>query len=138
MVASGLAAHGYQYIVIDDGWEGERDAVGVLQPNDRFPDMKALADYVHSRGLKLGIYSSPGPTTCQGLEGSYEHERVDAETWAAWGVDYLKYDYCGYSRIAADHSVAELRKPYDLMRAVLDEVGRDIVYSIGEYGWGDV
>jgi hypothetical protein len=134
MVATGLAAHGYQYIVIDDGWEGERDAGGILQPNDKFPDMKELADYVHSKGLKFGIYSSPGPTTCQGLPGSYQHEQIDAETWAAWGVDYLKYDYCGYSRIAADRSVAELRKPYDLMRDVLDSIGRDIVYSIGEYG----
>jgi alpha-galactosidase len=138
MVATGLAAHGYQYIVIDDGWEGERDETGVLQPNEKFPDMRALGDYIHSKGLKFGIYSSPGPTTCQGLPGSYQHEQIDAETWARWGVDYLKYDYCGYSRIAADRSVAELRKPYDLMRRVLDGVDRDIVYSIGEYGWGDV
>ena len=138
MVASGLAAHGYQYIVIDDGWEGERDDNGVLQPNEKFPDMKALADYIHAKGLKFGIYSSPGPTTCQGLPGSYEHEQIDAETWADWGVDYLKYDYCGYSRIAADRSVPELRKPYDLMHGILDGIDRDIVYSIGEYGWGDV
>jgi alpha-galactosidase len=138
MVEKGLAAHGYQYIVIDDGWEGERDASGILQPNEKFPDMKALADYIHSKGLKFGIYSSPGPTTCQGLEGSWEHERIDAETWGAWGVDYLKYDYCGYSRIAEDRSVAWLRKPYDEMSEILLTIDRDIVHSIGEYGWGDV
>jgi alpha-galactosidase len=138
MVESGLAAHGYQYIVIDDGWEGERDENGVLQPNEKFPDMRALADYIHERGLKFGIYSSPGPTTCEGLPGSYRYERLDAETWADWGVDYLKYDYCGYSDVAADRSVAELRKPYDLMGRILDEIDRDIVYSIGNYGWGDV
>lgn len=138
MVEKGLASHGYQYIVIDDGWEGERDANGVLQPNEKFPDMKALADYIHARGLKFGIYSSPGPTTCQGLEGSYGHERIDAETWAAWGVDFLKYDYCGYSSIAPDRSVEWLRKPYDEMSAILATLDRDIVHNIGEYGWGDV
>jgi alpha-galactosidase len=89
MVEKGLAQHGYQYVVIDDGWEGERDEHGVLQPNEKFPDMRALADYIHARGLKFGIYSSPGPTTCQGLPGSYQHERIDAETWADWGVDYV-------------------------------------------------
>jgi alpha-galactosidase len=138
MVEKGLAAHGYQYIVIDDGWEGERDASGILQPNEKFPDMKALADYIHAKGLKFGIYSSPGPTTCQGLAGSWDHEQIDAETWARWGVDYLKYDYCGYSRIAEDRSVAWLRKPYDEMSEILATIDRDIVHSIGEYGWGDV
>jgi alpha-galactosidase len=138
MVESGLAAHGYQYIVIDDGWQGERDEDGVLHPNSKFPDMKALGDYLHARGLKFGIYSSPGPTTCQGLPGSYQHEKIDAETWAAWGVDFLKHDYRGYSRIAADRSVAEMRKPYDLMGEVLTRIDRDIVYGIGNYGWGDV
>jgi len=138
MVEKGLAAHGYEYIVIDDGWEGERDENGVLQPNEKFPDMEALAAYIHAKGLKFGIYSSPGPTTCQGLEGSWEHERQDAETWANWGVDYLKYDYCGYSSIAEDRSVPWLRRPYDEMSAILATVDRDIVHSIGEYGWGDV
>jgi len=137
MVEKGLAAHGYQYIVIDDGWEGERDAQGILQPNEKFPDMRALADYIHAKGLKFGIYSSPGPTTCQGLEGSWEHERIDAETWAAWGVDYVKYDYCGYSSIAEDRSVPWLRRPYDEMSEILSTLDRDIVHSIGEYGWGD-
>ena len=98
MVSSGLAAHGYQFINIDDGWEGKRDANGVLQPNEKFPDMKALADYVHSKGLKIGIYSSPGPRTCQGLPGSYQHEEIDAQTWAEWGFDLLKHDWCSYEQ----------------------------------------
>ena len=68
---------------------------GNIQTNKKFPDMKALADYVHSKGLKLGIYSSPGPNTCAGYEGSYGHEEQDARTYAAWGIDYLKYDWCG-------------------------------------------
>ncbi len=139
MVSSGLAAHGYRYIVIDDGWVGRRDADGVIHPDSaKFPDMKALADYVHAKGLQLGIYSSPGPRTCQGLPGSYQHEAADAKTWAAWGVDYLKYDHCSYDRVDPDRSPAALRKPYDLMRKELDGVDRDIVYSISEYGWGDV
>ncbi len=136
MVSSGLAAHGYRYAVIDDGWEGERDASGRIQPDPKFPDMKALADYVHAKGLELGIYSSPGPRTCQGLPGSYGHERIDAQTWASWGVDYLKYDHCSYDRVDPDRSAAALREPYDLKRAQLDSVGRGIVYSISEYGWG--
>ena len=138
MVASGLAAHGYQYINIDDAWEGERGPDGRIQTNPKFPDMKALADYVHSKGLKLGIYSSPGPKTCAGYEGSYEHELLDAQTYAEWGIDLLKYDWCSYGKIAEDHSRPELRKPYDVMRAALDQCGRDIVYSLCQYGMGDV
>ncbi len=116
MVESGLADHGFQYINIDDAWEGERDADGRIQTNEKFPDMKALADYVHSKGLKLGIYSSPGPKTCAGYEGSYEHEQLDANTFAEWGIDLLKYDWCSYGKIAKDQSRAELRKPYEVMR----------------------
>jgi hypothetical protein len=86
MVASGMRDAGYVYINIDDGWQGRRDADGVLQPNPNFPDMKALATYAHAKGLKLGIYSSPGPRTCGGYEGSYAHEEIDARTWAAWGI----------------------------------------------------
>jgi alpha-galactosidase len=138
MVASGLADHGYHYINIDDAWEGQRDADGHIQPNEKFPDMRALADYVHARGLKLGIYSSPGPETCAGYEGSYEHERLDAETFARWGIDLIKYDWCSYGDIAADDSRAELRKPYDIMRDALDACGRDIVYSLCQYGMGRV
>ncbi|MHB8093503.1 MAG: NPCBM/NEW2 domain-containing protein [Candidatus Aminicenantales bacterium] len=138
LVRSGLAAHGFQYINIDDAWEGERDAAGVLQPNAKFPDMKALADYVHSRGLKLGIYSSPGPRTCGGNLGSYQYEALDAKTWAGWGIDYLKHDWCSYTQIAKDWSLPELKKPYQLMRRALDETGRDIVYSLCQYGYGNV
>lgn len=138
MVSSGLAAHGYQFVNIDDGWEGKRDANGVLQPNEKFPDMKALADYVHSKGLKIGIYSSPGPRTCQGLPGSYLHEEIDARTWASWGFDLLKHDWCSYDRIAKDRSLAELQKPYIVMRNALGRVDRDIVYSLCQYGMGDV
>lgn len=138
MVSSGLAAHGFQFVNIDDGWEGTRDANGVLQPNKKFPDMKALADYVHDKGLKIGIYSSPGPTTCQGLPGSYQHDEIDARTWAAWGFDLLKYDWCSYERIAKDKSLAELKKPYVIMRDALRKVDRDIVYSLCQYGMGDV
>jgi len=138
MVKSGLAAHGFQYINIDDTWEGGRAADGEIQTNSKFGDMKALADYVHARGLKLGIYSSPGPKTCAGFEASYGHEEQDARTWAAWGIDYLKYDWCSYGGIAKDNSLAELEKPYRVMRQALDECGRDIVYSLCQYGMGDV
>ncbi|SPE39857.1 Alpha-galactosidase (fragment) [Candidatus Sulfopaludibacter sp. SbA3] len=85
MASNGMKAAGYLYINIDDTWEGGRDAQGNIQSNKKFPDMKALADYVHSKGLRLGIYSSPGPNTCAGYEGTYGHEEQDAKTWAAWG-----------------------------------------------------
>ena len=138
MVASGLAAHGYQFINIDDGWEGQRDANGVLQPNAKFPDMKALADYVHSKGLKIGIYSSPGPRTCQGLAGSQDHEVIDARTWAEWGFDLLKYDWCSYGSTDPTQAVADLQKPFRVMRDALNLVDRDIVYSLCQYGMGRV
>ena len=138
MVKSGLAAHGYQYLNIDDTWEGRRDADGEIQPNEKFGDMKALADYVHSKGLKLGLYSSPGPQTCAGHEGSYQHEHQDARTYARWGIDYLKYDWCSYGGVAKDAGLAELQRPYRTMRAALDASGRDIVYSLCQYGMGSV
>jgi alpha-galactosidase len=138
MVKSGLAAHGFQYINIDDTWEDKRDEKGAVQSNSKFPDMKALADYVHSKGLKLGIYSSPGPTTCAGFTASYQHEDQDAATYAKWGIDYLKYDYCSYGSIAKNDSLEELQKPYQVMRDSLDKCGRDIVYSFCEYGTGNV
>ena len=143
MERSGLAAVGYRYINIDDAWEGERDEAGRLQTNDKFPDMKALADYVHSKGLKLGIYSSPGPKTCAGYEGSYGYEEIDAQTWADWGIDLVKYDWCSYQQIATDDSRPEMRKPYEVMRAALDAVDHDIVFSLCQYGrdrvweWGE-
>jgi len=96
IVSSGMKDAGYVYVNIDDTWEGQRDASGVLHTNDKFPDMKALADYVHSKGLKIGIYSSPGPKTCGGYEGSLGHEEQDAKMYADWGIDYLKYDMCSF------------------------------------------
>ena len=92
---AGMRDAGYIYVNVDDTWEGKRDADGNIHPNSKFPDMKALGDYIHSKGLKFGIYSSPGPKTCAGYEGSYGHEQQDANTYASWGVDFLKYDLCG-------------------------------------------
>jgi alpha-galactosidase len=136
---SGLAAHGFQYIVIDDTWSGKRGPDGRILPNEKFPDMRALADAVHARGLKLGIYSSPGPKTCEEFEGSWQHEAQDAATYAAWGVDFLKYDWCSYEEtIRGDHSLVELKKPYIVMRDALARVDRDIVYALCQYGYGDV
>jgi len=137
-IEKGLAAHGYQYVNIDDCWQGVRDANGVIVPNEKFPDMKALCDYVHSKGLKIGTYSSPGPKTCGGFEGSYQHELQDAKTWAEWGIDYVKYDWCSYGGIAKDSSLEELQKPYKLMGDCLKSVDRDIFYSFCQYGMGDV
>ncbi|CAN5589315.1 NPCBM/NEW2 domain-containing protein [soil metagenome] len=131
LVSSGLAAHGYAFINIDDAWEGTRDQNGNIQTNEKFGDMKALADYVHAKGLKLGIYSSPGPKTCAGFAGSFDHEQQDAQTWANWGIDYLKYDWC--SCTSKDHVA-----PYATMRAALDGIDRDIVYSFCQYGMSDV
>ncbi len=139
MIRSGLADHGFSYINIDDGWESaERLPNGKITGNEKFPDFPALSDYVHSLGLKLGIYSSPGPLTCGGYLGSYRHEFMDAKTWSEWGVDYLKYDWCSYGEIAKNRSLPELKKPYFLMRKALDGVNRDIVYSLCQYGMGNV
>ena len=139
MDAMGLADFGWTYINIDDGWEAaERTETGFLMPNEKFPDMLKLSTDLHNMGLKLGIYSSPGPMTCGGYLGSYEHELLDAQTWAAWGIDYIKYDWCTYNDIAKDQSIPELQKPYIHFRSVLDSVDRDIVYSICQYGRGDV
>jgi len=96
MLANGMHQVGYEYVNIDDGWEGERDAQGVLHPNTNFPDMKALGGYLHSRGLKFGIYTSMGPETCTGHVGSYGHEEQDAQTFLDWGVDLVKYDLCAF------------------------------------------
>jgi alpha-galactosidase len=100
--------------------------------------MRNLSDSVHRYGLKLGIYSSPGPKTCAGYEGSYNFEKIDANTWAEWGIDYLKHDWCSYGSIAQGSSRTELMRPYLVMREALDECGRDIVYSLCQYGMGDV
>ncbi len=135
LVSTGMRDAGYVYVNIDDTWQGERDAQGVLQPNSKFPNMKALADYVHGKGLKLGIYSSPGPKTCAGFEGSYQHEEQDAKTWAAWGVDYLKYDWCSAGKI---YQPADMRAVYKKMGDALQATGRPIVYSLCQYGLENV
>lgn len=139
MVASGMRDAGYRYINIDDTWEGERDAQGNIQTNSKFPDMKALADYVHSKGLKLGIYSSPGAKTCAKYEGSLGHEEQDARTYASWGIDYLKYDLCGLreqTKAAPSPEAAHkiMVDAYIKMRDALRNTGRPIVYSLCQYG----
>jgi alpha-galactosidase len=127
MVSSGMKDAGYKYVIIDDGWQGTRGADGVLAPNPNFPDMKALAAYVHAKGLLLGTYSSPGPRTCGGFEGSYGHEEQDARMYAEWGVDYLKYDWC-----SAMH--AAYQKMGAALAAATKATGRPIVYALCQYG----
>lgn len=172
MVKSGLINHGWTYINIDDFWQNHRDskdetlrgpfrdAKGFIVTNKRFPDMKGLADYVHGLGLKIGLYSSPGPWTCGGCAGSYDFEWQDAKTYADWGYDYLKYDWCSYNPSMektrgnstnypsaakswggyAPKSTAEVEliKPYELMHQALAAQPRDIVFSLCQYGMGDV
>lgn len=135
MVSSGMKAAGYTYINIDDTWEGQRDPDGNITSNLKFPDMNALADYVHSRGLKIGIYSSPGPKTCAGYAGSYGHEQQDADTYAKWGFDYLKYDWCSASEIYKND---EMRPVYQKMGDALLKTGRPIVFSLCQYGEDNV
>ncbi|MDP4201069.1 MAG: putative Ig domain-containing protein [Bacteroidota bacterium] len=138
-INDGLADYGWSYINIDDGWEApKRNAKGEIEANEKFPDMKALTEYVHSKGLKMGLYSSPGPTTCGGFLGSYQHEEQDAATWSKWGFDYIKYDWCGYTYIKPNATLAELKEPYNLMGDILKRQPRDIVYSLCQYGMGDV
>ncbi|MGO9270109.1 MAG: glycoside hydrolase family 27 protein [Terriglobia bacterium] len=131
IVANGMKDAGYIYINIDDCWQGKRDADGVIHPNEKFPDMKALADYIHGKGLKFGIYSSPGPKTCAGFEGSFQHEEQDAKTYAAWGVDYLKYDWCSAEKV---YKPSEMQDEYRKMHAALVATGRPIVFSLCQYG----
>ena len=134
LVSTGLRDAGYVYVNIDDTWQGKRDANGEIHPNEKFPDMKALAEYVHSKGLKLGIYSGPGPRTCAGYEGSLGHEHQDAETYAHWGIDYLKYDWCQQP----PQSVDEMKAAYTKMHDALEKTGRPMVFSLCQYGWHKV
>jgi alpha-galactosidase len=154
MVKSGLNRQGYTYINIDDVWEGgnepnpatgrgrnvagARDANGDPTTNANFPDMKGLVDHIHSLGLKAGLYSSPGPTTCQGLGASWQHEELDARAYARWGFDYLKYDWCGYSQIAPNPTLDDRKTPYRVMGDILARQDRDIIFSICQYGAGNV
>jgi len=167
MVNSGLINHGWTYINIDDFWENHRDSKdqtlrgtlrdenGNIVPNVRFGDMKALADYVHGLGLKIGLYSSPGPWTCGGCAGSYGYEKQDAESYAQWGFDYLKYDWCSYGNVInglpendpykvsslSYHGGSELetaKKPFIIMGDLLKQQKRDIVFSVCQYGMSEV
>lgn len=131
MVDSGMKAAGYTYVNIDDCWEGERDAQGLIHPNAQFSDIKALAIYVHGLGLKLGIYSSPGPKTCDGHEGSYGHEEQDAATYAAWGIDFLKYDWCSAEDV---YKPDQIQAAYNKMHEALLRTKRPILYSLCQYG----
>ncbi len=131
MVSNGMKAGGYEYVDLDDCWQGKRDAKGFIHPNKRFPDMKGLADYIHSLGLKFGIYSSPGPTTCGGNPGSYGHEVQDAETYAKWGVDLLKYDWCNGGEV---YKPDQLQAAYEKMHKAILRAGRPMVYNLCEYG----
>jgi alpha-galactosidase len=146
IVSTGMKDAGYIYVNIDDTWEGKRDETGLLHTNDKFPDMKALADYVHSKGLKIGIYSGPGPKTCAGYEGSLGHEEQDAKMYADWGIDYLKYDLCSFreavmAQQSPDDKAAQMRlmiAAYEKMGKALKATGRPIVYSLCQYGWDAV
>ena len=145
IVSSGMRDAGYIYVNIDDTWQGERDASGVIHANSKFPDMKALSDYVHSKGLKIGIYSSPGPKTCAGYAGSYGHEEQDAKTYAEWGMDYLKYDLCSFGELMKKESGGDPQKAFAMQKAAYEKMhkalvatGRPIVYSLCQYGWNNV
>ncbi|MEI6454951.1 MAG: putative Ig domain-containing protein [bacterium] len=138
MKSTGLIDHGWTYINIDDGWEYTHDKEGMILTNSKFPNMKALCDYVHSLGLKIGIYSSPGPKTCGGYEGSYTFEEKDAKAYASWGIDYLKYDWCSYGNIAPKPTIEQMKTPYREMKRFIRNAGRDIHYSLCQYGMGNV
>jgi alpha-galactosidase len=134
MVTSGMQAAGYTYVNIDDGWQGQRDSQGNIHGNANFPDMKGLADYVHSLGLKIGIYSSPGPKTCGGNVGSFGHEDQDAKTFASWGYDYLKYDWCScdYGKKVCGTQQQAYQKMYDALKGTK----RVFFYNIADVGVG--
>lgn len=151
IISSGMADVGYQYVDIDDGWmngEGRkdplqngpfRDAKGNILPNRHFPNMKGLTDYIHAKGLKAGIYSSPGPRTCAGFAGSYGHEAQDARQFANWRFDLLKYDWCSYTSVVGRHpSLQQMKRPYELMGTLLKEQNRDILLNLCQYGRGAV
>ena len=147
LVATGMKDAGYIYVNIDDTWEAERDATGKLHTNSKFPDMKALADYVHSKGLKIGIYSGPGNKTCGGYAASLGHEQQDADMYAEWGFDYLKYDLCSFipdvmEKQAPNDKAAQMKlmiAAYEKMGKALQsataKTGRPILFSLCQYGW---
>jgi alpha-galactosidase len=144
LVSSGLAAHGYNYINLDDCWQDKRDANGDMLPNARFPDMKALADYVHSKGLRIGMYTSPGNTTCGGYEGTKDHNfergvsylEKDVEMYARWGFDFIKYDWCIFPSDAPtrDHYYSKQQTLYQRMTDAIEKSSRAMVHMICQYG----
>lgn len=150
MISSGMADYGYQYVDIDDCWANKpdstnpdlngplRDSHGAILSNKRFPDMYALAEYVHSKGLKAGIYSSPGPLTCGGFEGSYRHEQEDADQFAKWDFDLLKYDWCSYRKVVAGDTLEDYQLPYRKMGGILQNLHRDMVLNLCQYGQKEV
>jgi alpha-galactosidase len=136
MASSGMKAAGYEYVVIDGGWEGYHDAQGVFHPDIlKFPDMKKLCDYIHSLGLKVGIHDSPGPVSCSGREASYGHEQQDAETFANWGIDFVKYDWCSGRLV---YKPDQMKAAYEKFHQALLATGRPILYNLCQYGMQDV
>lgn len=145
MVSSGMRDAGYVYVNIDGGWEGYRDGQGVLHPNGNFPDMKALGEYIHSKGLKFGIYTGPGPKTCAGAPASYGFEAQDAKMFASWGVDFVKYDLCSFRENMKSEAGDDVQKSDAMMKAAYEKMhedllatGRPILFSLCQYGWGKV
>jgi alpha-galactosidase len=165
MISSGMADVGYQFVNIDDCWMNApknndplrvgafRDDRGNIVPNRHFPDMKSLTAYIHSKGLKAGIYTSPGTLTCAGFAGAFAHEEQDARQFAAWGFDFLKYDWCSYGKIAPVGSPEDknipawgtgtptlegYKYPYIKMGNILKKLDRDIIFNLCQYGMGDV
>ena len=150
MSSSGMIDHGYMYVNIDDCWAvkpgstdpmlaGElRDADSMVNANRRFPDMKGLTDHIHSLGLKAGIYTSPGPTTCAGHTGAYQHEEADVRRFVQWGYDFLKYDWCSYGDIDKGGTLEGYQKPYREIARILRAQKRDIVLNLCQYGLGNV
>jgi alpha-galactosidase len=136
MADSGMKDVGYEYVVIDGGWEGYHNEQGVFIPDIlKFPDMKALCDYIHGLGLKVGIHTSPGPVTCAGREASYGHEQQDAETFAHWGIDFVKYDWCSAGTV---YKPDQMRFVYEKFHKATLRTGRPILYSLCQYGMQDV
>lgn len=144
MVSSGLADAGFAYVNVDDCWmtkKGDarlRDENGRILTNSRFPDMKAMADYIHRHGLKAGLYTSPGPWTCAGYTGAWQHEAIDAQTFAEWGFDFLKYDWCSYEGVATLEGRPRFEKPYVQMGDLLKKQKRDILLNMCQYGMDKV
>lgn len=143
VIDSGMADFGYSYVNVDDCWmaragEDARGADGTLHTSPSFPDMPGLAAYIHERGLKAGLYTSPGPSTCAGYAGAWGHEEQDARLFAAWGFDFLKYDWCSYEGVAAGERRERLVAPYRTMSRILAGLDRDIVLNLCQYGMGEV